>query len=619
MAEAYVCVGSERVPLKIVVNGPDATFRIGTDRISGVMLAEPDDVSLDLLDIACVIFAADGMVRRGGPTRPEMGSGWRRRFDFDIPVRAPDVWSRDDVTEALVETVDFLMEDSATFRFRPRPRQVPRTPWLNFDPSGAAFHADEVILFSGGLDSFAGTLERLETSSDCLVLVTHRSAQKIIPHQVRLGEWLADRYGKRLLHIHVPAHRKGHEASETTQRSRSFLFAALAQIIARLLGCPRISFYENGIVSHNLPISAQVVGSMATRTTHPRSLRLIDKLHGLVLPEAAAIRNPYAGLTKTEVVQRIAQHGGQDMIKHSVSCTHVRDQDTLRTHCAACSQCLDRRFAIVAAGLANAEPPEMYRFDVLAGARKDERSRTLAVDWTRHAREVDGMDPMSFLSRFAQDIARVVDGYAETDAKDTARRMYDLHKRHAASVMSVLEKSFASHAGDLARQTLPPTSLLAQHIGSAPSDFTKPYGLPAQLVAPGVVDGEADEELSFGPTLPMHVQFFEDAKGRGIDIRHVTTVRGQQATIVHALRVPFEEDCMAQRPADEHRYRKGGEIAQEIGISKEAVRQDINRFRRHLQFEWKVITGTSLSREELIQSGRAGGYRLAPHTKTSSR
>lgn len=619
MTEAHVRVGDNRLPLAIRINGPDATFRIATDRITGVMLAEPDDVSLDLLDIACVIFAADGMVRRGGPTRPEMGADWRRRFDFDIPVRAPDIWSRDDVTAALVETVDFLMEDSATFRFRPRPLQAPTTPWLDFDPSGGGFQADEVVLFSGGLDSFAGSLERLETSSDRLVLVTHRSAQKTIPHQVRLGHWLADRYGKRLLHIHVPAHRKGHEASETTQRSRSFLFAALAQVIARLLGCQRISFYENGIVSHNLPVSAQVVGSMATRTTHPRSLRLIDNLHRLVLPGAASIRNPYAALTKTEVVQRIAQHGGKEMIKHSVSCTHVRDQDTLHTHCAACSQCLDRRFAILAAGLEDAEPAEMYRFDVLAGARDDDRSRTLAVDWTRHAREIDGMDPMSFLSRFGQDIARVVDGHAGADASDTARRMFALHKRHAGSVLSVLEKSFAAHAADLARQTLPHTSLLAQHVGAAPANFTIPPAQPAQVLAAGILGEEEEEDLSIGPSLPLHVQFFKDARGHGIDIRHVTTIRGPQAQIVHVLRVPLEKDRMARRPAAEHQYLIGGAIARELGTSKEAVRQEINRCRKQLQFEWQSITGAPLSREALIQSGRAGGYRLAPDTKTSNR
>lgn len=76
---------------------------------------------------------------------------------------------------------------------------------------------------------------------------------------------------------------------------------------------------------------------------------------------------------------------------------------------------------------------------------------------------------------------------------------------------------------------------------------------------------------------------------------------------------------MARRPAAEHRYLKGGGIAQEIGTSKEAVRQDINRFRKQLQSEWQVITGSALSKDALIQSGRAGGYRLAPDTKTSNR
>ena len=37
-----------------------------------------------------------------------------------------------------------------------------------------------------------------------------------------------------------------------------------------MLGLNRVHFYENGIISLNLPVCAQVVGGRATRTTHPR-------------------------------------------------------------------------------------------------------------------------------------------------------------------------------------------------------------------------------------------------------------------------------------------------------------------------------------------------------------
>ena len=43
-------------------------------------------------------------------------------------------------------------------------------------------------------------------------------------------------------------------------------------VTARLFGLDRITFFENGIVSLNLPPLAQVVGARATRTTHPQVL-----------------------------------------------------------------------------------------------------------------------------------------------------------------------------------------------------------------------------------------------------------------------------------------------------------------------------------------------------------
>ena len=59
---------------------------------------------------------------------------------------------------------------------------------------------------------------------------------------------------------------------EYTQRTRSFLFAALGVTFARMSGLDRLRFYENGVVSLNLPPSPQVVGARASRTTHPRVL-----------------------------------------------------------------------------------------------------------------------------------------------------------------------------------------------------------------------------------------------------------------------------------------------------------------------------------------------------------
>jgi hypothetical protein len=64
---------------------------------------------------------------------------------------------------------------------------------------------------------------------------------------------------------------KGQEEAVTfTQRSRSLLFATLGLIVARMFRKNKLSFFENGIVSFNFPISEHVLGARASRTTHPR-------------------------------------------------------------------------------------------------------------------------------------------------------------------------------------------------------------------------------------------------------------------------------------------------------------------------------------------------------------
>lgn len=121
-----------------------------------------------------------------------------------------------------------------------------------------------------------------------------------------------------MLHVQVRAHRRGADAVETTQRSRSFLFTAMGYAAARALQAKRISFYENGVISHNLPISPQVIGTMATRTTHPQTLQKLGRLLDL-LGEHIPLGNPYEWLTKREVVERIATHGEAEQIKHAVT------------------------------------------------------------------------------------------------------------------------------------------------------------------------------------------------------------------------------------------------------------------------------------------------------------
>jgi hypothetical protein len=74
----------------------------------------------------------------------------------------PDLWTSRPVLAALTETLSFLSDDDYSFEFR-RMREAPQLDrYLEFPTSAeSVFTPDEVVLFSGGLDSFAGALHGL--------------------------------------------------------------------------------------------------------------------------------------------------------------------------------------------------------------------------------------------------------------------------------------------------------------------------------------------------------------------------------------------------------------------------------------------------------------------------
>jgi hypothetical protein len=155
----------------------------------------------DLIRIAAFVLGADGAVGRGKLDDADGGQNWQRHFRFVIAVETPSFWSQPDVTLALEETLGFLSQDAYAFEFQPLAGQKGRRktageqlvfsaqdgkPFLSWD------HIDEISLFSGGLDSFAGAAELMLTQKRGTILVTHRSAPKMWATQTGLIEDLRD-------------------------------------------------------------------------------------------------------------------------------------------------------------------------------------------------------------------------------------------------------------------------------------------------------------------------------------------------------------------------------------------------------------------------------------------
>lgn len=116
------------------------------------------DRALDLLEIAALVCGADAAVSRGGANDQKMGENWHRRFIVDMPVRDREFWD-EDVTKTLEEALMFLSGDRFVFRFVDKNEpDAERNRFFRYGDV-SAWQATRILMFSGGLDSFAGALD----------------------------------------------------------------------------------------------------------------------------------------------------------------------------------------------------------------------------------------------------------------------------------------------------------------------------------------------------------------------------------------------------------------------------------------------------------------------------
>ena len=590
-------VASEQ-SLRLALHGRSPNVRLQISDISRRLLANVPDVLADLLEVASYVYAADSAISRGGKTDTQMGRRWRRKFRFEIPVRLPSLWSSDPVLSALVETLSFLSDDSYEFEFRAITDAPTMEEYFEFkDKEETAFTPDEVILFSGGLDSLSGTVEELVGYGKKVALVSHRSASKIVGAQKGLVDKLRSRLGaNRVLHVPVWANLDGTLGREPTHRTRSFLFAALGVVTARMFGRDSICFFENGVVSLNLPPVAQVVGARATRTTHPQTLAGFQSLFSAVLGSDFGVDNPFTWMTKTEVIERIAANDCSDLIRDTRSCTRVHDMTRLHPHCGQCSQCIDRRFAVLAASQEHEDPAEAYKVDLFTDKRPAGPDREMALGYVRSASMVNRMEDTAFFARYGE-ASRVVRHFSEP-ADVVAERIFDLYRRHASAVCRVFDGAIASHSEALRQGDLPADSLLplvvGQHQGGA--SYHVPSEMPEQL---GVVRVE--------------IRIAIDEEGQRVVFDGWGEVKGVGAALIIALAEPFRRAMFGELSPERYPFTESGELCRKTGCdNEETFRRRVLRCRNRIKKLAKAAGDPPPSIESFIENIQWRGYRLNP-------
>ena len=334
-------------PINLVLGTGVHDVHLCLHDLTRAMTANLPDEHTDLLEIAAFIYAADQAMSRGGKVEFEYGLKWRRHLWFEIPVRKPDFWMAPAVLDALREVLTFLSDDDYELNFTKLKKPSPVDGYLDFRKGGVdSSGIEEVMLFSGGLDSFGGAIKEIADGRRKVALVSHEPTTKVGAPQRRVVEALNKQLNGTApapFHVQVELNKGKSLGKEYTQRARSFVYASFAAVIARMLGKDRIRFYENGVVSFNLPLSMQCVGGRASRTTHPQTLAGFGKFFEAMFGSPFTVENPFLWKTKTDILREVKAAGFGKLCAMTISCAHTWERTNEHSHCGTCSQCIDRR------------------------------------------------------------------------------------------------------------------------------------------------------------------------------------------------------------------------------------------------------------------------------------
>jgi hypothetical protein len=245
------------------------------------------------------------------------------------------------------------------------------------------------------------------------------------------------------------AEKDGGLSKEYTQRTRSLLYFAFASVVANLLNINEVRFYENGPVSINLPMSPQVIGGKATRTTHPKTLHYFQELFRKISGNSNfAVLNPFINKTKSDIIRFIIDQKFGYLIKDSMSCAHSWQQKKFITHCGVCSQCIDRRVAIIAANAQEYDCEKDYKVDFFTQSVDSDKShrnddhfdapyKNLLASFFLRGIEISGLSFDSFQERFPEISDAIL--YMGKDPYAAAQDIYRLYRGLAEDIQKVIQ------------------------------------------------------------------------------------------------------------------------------------------------------------------------------------
>ena len=295
--------------------------------------------SWDLLSIALAVLASDLAGHRD-----RSPDGWTRDFDVHVAVADPTFWaSQAGTIEALLQ---FLTTDIWRVHFLEN--------GISPAPAKDAADPDEdcVVLLSGGLDSFIGTVDLVAEGKRPLAV------SQSVRGDAEEQRQLASLIGGGLRHLQLNHNVSVPDPEDVpSQRARSFIFLAYGVLAATSLAgyhageAVKLYLCENGFISINPPLTSARLGSLSTRTSHPVVLALFQRIL-----DAAGLRvsveNPYQLQTKGEMLSKCSDQALLTKYAHTTTSCGRYKRFGYR-HCGRCVPCLIRRAAFNAWGVSD--------------------------------------------------------------------------------------------------------------------------------------------------------------------------------------------------------------------------------------------------------------------------
>ena len=314
--------------------------------------------AIDFLYISLSVYAADRLC----PRKSGLDS-WSRNLKLYIPVLDCELWNNN--KSIVEEMLNFLSGDSWTLEFRQRSfneaEKIYKSKWEKKKDEFKEY--DKVCMFSGGLDSYIGAIDLLETKKceEKILFVSHYGGGKgTKEYQDYLIRKFSEKYDLSENDFQQFYAAVVNGVEETT-RTRSIMFFAHAIALASTFGKKTtLIIPENGLISLNIPLTFSRIGTSSTRTTHPFYMKKLQELMNLVgLP--IIIKNPYQFKTKGEM---ILECNGQTFMKqnisHTMSCSHPdvgrHRGEKSAMHCGYCLPCVIRKAAFKKANIVDSSP-----------------------------------------------------------------------------------------------------------------------------------------------------------------------------------------------------------------------------------------------------------------------